>query len=100
MAVTEDKKGRRPAAKRRAARRKVALPQELADEISTRVGPEEFDAYVIEVLERQAERERLAELVATYEQENGPLPQEYLDEADEIFREADQKEAEWRAANS
>ncbi|PSK97109.1 hypothetical protein CLV63_109112 [Murinocardiopsis flavida] len=99
MAVTEEDKGRRSAAKKRAPRRKVALPQALADDIRTRVDPEDFDAYVIEVLERQAQRERLAELIAAHEREQGPLPQEYLDEAYEAFREAERKEAKRRAAN-
>lgn len=105
MAATEGDDGRR------AAGRTIALPQELADAISTRVGPEEFDAYVIDVLERQVERERidefeeqakrdgLRELIAAYEREHGPLPQQYLDEAEEAFRRADQREAEWRAKN-
>lgn len=97
MAVTEDARKRRAAEKRRGKKYSVTLPESLAEEISERVGPDEVSAYVIEVLERQAERDRITELIDDYERENGPLPKEYVDEAAEVFRRAEQREASWRA---
>ncbi|WP_327297016.1 MULTISPECIES: hypothetical protein [unclassified Streptomyces] len=67
----------------------VTLPEELAEEIRSEVGPGSFSAYVTAAIERQRERDRLGELVAWLEKEHGPVTEEELAAA-----EAERHEAE------
>lgn len=54
----------------------VTLPEELAEEIRSEVGPGAFSAYVTRAIERQREHDRLGELVAWTQEKNGPLTEE------------------------
>ncbi|NEC86522.1 hypothetical protein G3I71_12005 [Streptomyces sp. SID12501] len=76
----------------------VTLPEELAEEIRSEVGPGEFSAYVTRAIERQREQDRLGELVAWMQEEGGPLTEEELAAAEAELREAGQHFAEPRAA--
>ncbi|WP_327290291.1 hypothetical protein [Streptomyces sp. NBC_01198] len=67
----------------------VTLPEELAEEIRSEVGPGGFSRYVTQAVERQRERERLHEAVDWWETEHGPVTPEELAEA-----EAERKEIE------
>ncbi|MEU8627670.1 hypothetical protein [Streptomyces sp. NPDC048669] len=67
----------------------VTLPEELAEEIRSAVGPGAFSAYVTHALERQRERDRLAELVERLEGEYGPVT-----DADLAAAEAERREIE------
>ncbi|MFB7615079.1 hypothetical protein [Kitasatospora sp. NPDC056181] len=60
----------------------VTLPEKLAEQIRAQVGPGEFSRYVTQAIERQAERDRLNELVGWWESEYGPVPDETLREAE------------------
>lgn len=54
----------------------VTLPEELAEEIRSEVGPGAFSAYVTRAIERQRERDRLGELVGWMQEKDGPLTEE------------------------
>ncbi|MBM9508987.1 hypothetical protein [Actinacidiphila acididurans] len=72
----------------------VTLPEELAEEIRSQVGPGGFSRYVTQAVERQRERERLHEAVAWWESEYGPATEEELAEAEAERREIDRAHAE------
>ncbi|MFJ1799159.1 hypothetical protein [Streptomyces sp. NPDC088180] len=54
----------------------VTLPEELAEEIRSEVGPGAFSAYVTRAIERQREHDRLGELVAWMQEKGGPLTED------------------------
>jgi Arc/MetJ-type ribon-helix-helix transcriptional regulator len=54
----------------------VTLPEELAEEIRSEVGPGAFSAYVTRAIERQREHDRLGELVSWMQEKDGPLTEE------------------------
>lgn len=54
----------------------VTLPEELAEEIRSEVGPGAFSAYVTRAIERQREHDRLGELVAWMQEKDGPLTED------------------------
>ncbi|MFJ3087904.1 hypothetical protein [Streptomyces sp. NPDC086838] len=65
----------------------VTLPEELAEEIRSEVGPGAFSAYVTRAIERQREHDRLGELVARLEEEFGPVTDAELSAAEAERRE-------------
>lgn len=65
----------------------VTLPEELAEEIRSEVGPGAFSAYVTRAMERQREHDRLGELVARLEEEFGPVTDAELSAAEAERRE-------------
>ncbi len=64
----------------------VTLPEELAEEIRSEVGPGAFSAYVTRAIERQREHDRLGELVAWMQEKDGPLTEEEQAAADAELR--------------
>lgn len=72
----------------------VTLPEELAEEIRSEVGPGGFSRYVTLAVERQRERERLHEAVDWWESEYGPLTEDELAEAEAERREVERAHAE------
>ncbi|MCX2184448.1 hypothetical protein KV205_28525 [Streptomyces sp. SKN60] len=54
----------------------ISLPEELAEDVRSRVGPGGFSAYVAEALEQRLAMERLREIVADFEIDNDPLTEE------------------------
>jgi Arc/MetJ-type ribon-helix-helix transcriptional regulator len=72
----------------------VTLPEELAEEIRSEVGPGGFSRYVTQAVERQRERERLHEAVGWWESEYGPVTDEELAEAEAERREIERAHAE------
>ncbi|MBA4864880.1 hypothetical protein H1V43_26725 [Streptomyces sp. PSKA54] len=72
----------------------VTLPEELAEEIRSEVGPGGFSAYVTRAIERQRERDRLGELVAWMQEEGGPLTEEEMAQAEAELGEAGRHFAE------
>lgn len=78
----------------------VTLPEELAEEIRSEVGPGAFSAYVTRAIERQRNRDRLGELVAWMQEEGGPLTEEEMAAAEEELRAADRYFAERDASRS
>jgi hypothetical protein len=72
----------------------VTLPEELAEEIRSEVGPGGFSRYVTQAVERQRERERLHEAVGWWEGEYGDVTAEELAEAEAERREIERAHAE------
>jgi len=72
----------------------VTLPEELAEEIRSEVGPGGFSRYVTRAVERQRERERLHDAVTWWESEYGPVTGEELAQAEAERREIEQSHAE------
>lgn len=72
----------------------VTLPEELAEEIRSQVGPGGFSRYVTQAVERQRERERLHEAVDWWESEYGQVTEEELAEAEAERREVERAHAE------
>lgn len=72
----------------------VTLPEELAEEIRSEVGPGGFSRYVTQAVERQRERERLHEGVDWWESEYGQVTEEELAEAEAERREIERDHAE------
>lgn len=72
----------------------VTLPEELAEEIRSEVGPGGFSRYVTQAVERQRERERLHEAVSWWESEYGPVTAEELAEAEAERRDLERAHAE------
>jgi Arc/MetJ-type ribon-helix-helix transcriptional regulator len=60
----------------------VSLPEGLTAAVQRRVGRGEFSHYVAEAVARQLELDLLAELAALLEAEHGPVPEEFLAEAE------------------
>jgi hypothetical protein len=75
----------------------VTLPEELAEEIRSEVGPGGFSRYVTQAVERQRERERLHEAVGWWDSEYGPVTAEELAEAEAERREIERAHTEREA---
>ncbi|WP_327682896.1 hypothetical protein [Kitasatospora sp. NBC_00458] len=72
----------------------VTLPEELAEEIRSLVGPGEFSRYVTQAIRLKHEQDRLAEFVDRWETEYGPVPDDALTRAEEELRELHRRHAE------
>jgi len=57
-------------------------------EARERVGRRELSAYVNEALRRKLAHDRLGELLARMEAEHGPIPEELIEEAEQLWRPA------------
>jgi hypothetical protein len=79
----------------------VTIPEDLAESIRGRTGTGGFSAYVTAAIQRQVERDNVAEIIASYEDENGPLSRENVEVARARLRGddvADSQADEWHAA--
>jgi Arc/MetJ-type ribon-helix-helix transcriptional regulator len=72
----------------------VTLPEELAEEIRSQVGPGGFSRYVTQAVERQREGERLHEAVEWWEAEYGSVTEDERAEAEAERREIERAHAE------
>ncbi|GAA2993278.1 hypothetical protein GCM10020229_02200 [Kitasatospora albolonga] len=78
----------------------VSMPEEVAEDVRNRVGKGAFSAYVTAAVERQIERDRLAELVDDHERRHGTVPDTTVQEATRSFDEAERRYAEWLAGRT
>jgi hypothetical protein len=69
-----------------AAKVSVSLRRGNIRAVKERVGARGFSAYVDSAVERQIERDLLEEALQANEAAAGPIPQEFRDEAAELFR--------------
>ncbi|WP_433462889.1 CopG family transcriptional regulator [Spirillospora sp. CA-128828] len=51
----------------------VTMPRDIAEEAKARSGPSGLSSYVTAAVARQIERDKLGELIAACEAENGPV---------------------------
>ncbi|WP_051767116.1 hypothetical protein [Streptomyces sp. NRRL S-37] len=72
----------------------VTLPEELAEAVRAEVGPGGFSRYVAHAMERQREQDRLGEVVAWCEEEDGEVTEAELAEAEAERREIERRHAE------
>ena len=54
----------------------VSLPQNLVEEVRSRVGPREFSAYVAEAVAHKLRMQMLGEIVDDHVARNGPIPED------------------------
>jgi hypothetical protein len=59
----------------------VSMPEELADAVRARTGAGGFSRYVSEAVQEQVRQDLLDDLVAEFEAEHGPIPEEQVREA-------------------
>ncbi|MEV6104123.1 hypothetical protein AB0M28_05315 [Streptomyces sp. NPDC051940] len=64
----------------------VSLPEELAETIRDRVGPDGFSAYVAEALAQRIAADGLREIVQDFETDNDPLTAEEITAARAVLR--------------
>jgi hypothetical protein len=66
----------------------ITMPQSLAEAARARGGSSGLSAYVTAAVERQLERDNLAELIAVAEAEHGPVSEEEIREKQALLRRA------------
>ncbi|MEZ0065611.1 Arc/MetJ-type ribon-helix-helix transcriptional regulator [Streptacidiphilus sp. MAP12-20] len=76
----------------------VSMPEDIASEVRELVGKGSFSAYVTSAVQRQLERDRLAELVHDHEQRLGPIDDDLVEAAASETAEAERRYATWLAA--
>jgi len=59
----------------------VSMPEELADAVRARTGAGGFSRYVTDAVQEQVRLDLLDDLVAEFEAEYGPIPEELVQEA-------------------
>jgi hypothetical protein len=59
----------------------VSMPEELADAVRVRTGAGGFSRYVTDAVQEQVRLDLLDDLVAEFEAEHGPIPEELVREA-------------------
>lgn len=59
----------------------VSMPEELADAVRARTGTGGFSRYVTDAVQEQVKLDLLDDLLAEFEAEHGPIPEELVQEA-------------------
>jgi len=59
----------------------VSMPEELADAVRARTGTGGFSRYVTDAVQEQVRLDLLDDLIAEFEAEHGPIPEELVREA-------------------
>jgi hypothetical protein len=59
----------------------VSMPEELADAVRARTGTGGFSRYVTDAVQEQVRLDLLDDLLAEFEAEHGPIPEELVQEA-------------------
>lgn len=66
----------------------VSLPEEVAEAVRARVGPVGLSAFVAEAIEHRIAMDRLGEIVADFEADNGPLAGQEVEAARAVLNHA------------
>lgn len=66
----------------------LSIDEDVLAEARERAGRRELSSYVNEALRRQLQRDRLAELLAEMDAESGPVPNDVMEEARKLWRNA------------
>ncbi|MGI8573896.1 MAG: hypothetical protein ACR2MA_00835 [Egibacteraceae bacterium] len=64
----------------------LSIEEDVLAEARERAGRRELSSYVTGALRRQLQRDRLGELLAEMEVESGPVPEDLMEEARELWR--------------
>ena len=67
----------------------LSIDENVLAEARERVGRRQLSSYVTAALQRQLQHDRLAELLAAMDVEAGPVPDDLLKEARELWQSAD-----------
>ncbi len=63
-----------------------SIEEEVLAEARERAGRRELSSYVTGALRRQLQHDRLGELLSAMEAESGPIPDELMEEAGQLWR--------------
>lgn len=64
----------------------LSIDEDVLAEARERAGRRELSSYVNEALRRQLQRDRLADLLAEMDAESGPVPDDVMEEARQLWR--------------
>jgi Arc/MetJ family transcription regulator len=64
----------------------LSIEEEVITEARARAGHRELSSYVTDALRRQLQHDRIGELLAEMEAESGPIPDDLLEEARQLWR--------------
>jgi Arc/MetJ family transcription regulator len=64
----------------------LSIDEDVLSEARDRAGRRELSSYVTDALRRQLQHDRLGELLAELEAESGPVPDELMEEARQLWR--------------
>jgi Arc/MetJ family transcription regulator len=64
----------------------LSIDEDLLDAARVRAGRRELSSYVNEALRRQLTRDRLLELLAEMEADSGPIPDDLMEQARQLWR--------------
>jgi Arc/MetJ family transcription regulator len=64
----------------------LSIEEDVLTEARERVGRRELSAYVSEALRRQLQYDRLGELLAQMDAESGPIPDDAMEEARQLWQ--------------
>lgn len=64
----------------------LSIEEDVLAEARERAGRRELSAYVNEALRRQLQHDRLGDLLAEMEAESGPIPDDVMEEARQLWR--------------
>lgn len=64
----------------------LSIEEDVLAEARQRAGRRELSAYVSGALRRQLQHDRLGELLAEMEAESGPIPDDVMEEARQLWR--------------
>jgi len=63
----------------------LSIEEEVLGEARERAGRRELSSYVTDALRRQLQHDRLGELLVAMEAESGPVPEELMEEARQLW---------------
>ena len=66
----------------------LSIDEDVLAEARARAGRRELSSYVNDALRRQLQRDRLADLLAEMDEESGPIPDDVMEEARQLWRSA------------
>jgi len=69
----------------------LSIDEDVLTEARERVGRRELSSYVTDALRNQLQSDRLGELLAEMEAESGPIPEDLMEEARQLWRGPDAK---------
>ena len=64
----------------------LSIDEEVLAEARERAGRRELSSYVNDAVRRQVQRDRIADLLAAMDAESGPIPDEVMEEARQLWR--------------
>ena len=64
----------------------LSIEEEVLAEARQRAGRRELSSYVTDALRRQLQHDRLGELLVEMDAESGPIPEDLMEEARQLWR--------------